>query len=176
MRLLGKVSRVFKKKSPEQNIIAEAEKVGSMKESLDALSWNRVAEIAKELQNEVSDEDRQEYGRELLAISQANTSLLGKLGISAASLSGQHMPSGIEMLQEDIVVEPFDPEEPTDVQIFRVSETDQTSTGEAVSAGKETTSTPENTDIFEVAIDESIKDKLKNSVSKQKIFSKKKKS
>ncbi|MCL2826477.1 MAG: hypothetical protein FWD72_03640 [Eggerthellaceae bacterium] len=69
-----------------------------MKESLDALSWDRVLTIGKMLQIENSPEERYNLARELVAISQANTSLMGKLGVSTGSLSGVLMPSGIEML------------------------------------------------------------------------------
>jgi len=71
-----------------------------MKESLDALSWERVAAIGKILQDEASPAQRFELASELVAISQANTSLLGKLGVSTDSLSGVLMPSGIEMLYD----------------------------------------------------------------------------
>jgi hypothetical protein len=123
---------VFKKKSPEQQIIVEAEKVASTKESLDALSWNRVAEIAKDLQENISDDEREEYGRELLAISQANTSLIGKLGISNNSFSGQVMPSGIEVLRDSSSpTESFDPEEPQVFGEVSKSELDEISPGDA---------------------------------------------
>lgn len=125
---------MFKKKSPEQQIIVEAEKVSSMKESLDALSWDRVAEIAKEMQGSVSDEERSEYSRELLAIAQANTSLLGKLGLSGNSLSGQFMPSGIEMLQKDVSIESFEPEEPEIFAKPDESSLEEVSSGEAKQA------------------------------------------
>jgi len=88
---------VFRKK-PEQTIIVEADKIASMKESLDALSWERVAQIGRMLQDGVSHKELDELSRELVAIAQANNSLLGKLGVSNESLSGVLMPSGIEML------------------------------------------------------------------------------
>lgn len=87
------------KKSPEQQIVIEADKVASMKESLDALSWDRVIEISKQLQNNPTEDERYELARELMAIANANTTLLGKLGIATTSFSGKMMPSGVEMLQ-----------------------------------------------------------------------------
>lgn len=91
------------KKTAEQRIVVEADKVASLKESLDARSWNRVAEISKQLQNNPSDDERFNLARELLAISQANISLLGKLGISTTQLSGKLMGSGVESLQNEVL-------------------------------------------------------------------------
>ncbi|MDR0513976.1 MAG: hypothetical protein LBG81_02270 [Coriobacteriaceae bacterium] len=81
------------KKSAEQHIIVEADKLASRKESFDALSWGRVAQIAKRLQGASREKDREALANELLAISQANTSLLGKLGMGAAVQHDQYEPS-----------------------------------------------------------------------------------
>ncbi|MCL1797520.1 MAG: hypothetical protein FWG24_04330 [Eggerthellaceae bacterium] len=86
------------RKTPEQAIVVEADKIASMKESLDALSWERVSKIGKVMQGEVPQDEYDELARELVTIAQANTSLLGKLGVNNDALSGVFMPSGVEML------------------------------------------------------------------------------
>jgi len=90
------------RKTPEQTIVVEADRIASMKERLDALSWDRVAKIGKILQAGASEEERETLARELVTISQTNTSLLDKLGVTPETLSGVVMPSGIEMLNEDV--------------------------------------------------------------------------
>ncbi len=84
------------KKTAEQQIVSEVDKISSMKDSLDALSWNRVIEISKALQGNPSEGARKDLARELIAIAQANISLNAKLGISENTLSGKTMASGIE--------------------------------------------------------------------------------
>lgn len=86
------------RKTPEQQIVAEADKIASMKESLDALSWSRVADISKTLQENPSEKERYELARELTSIAQANTSLIHKLGFTNTTFTGQLMASGIESL------------------------------------------------------------------------------
>ena len=96
---------MFGKKTKEEEIIIEADKIASSKENFDALSWNRVSEIATAFLNDIDPDTMHELARELLAISHANTDLLGKLGISEGSFSGKVMPSGIEMFEKGIAID-----------------------------------------------------------------------
>lgn len=97
---------MFGRKTAEEEVIVRADRIASLKENFDALSWNRVSEIAEELRKEVSIDEKLEFARELTAISRANTDLFEKLGISANEFSGKMMPSGIEMLEEGIAIDP----------------------------------------------------------------------
>ena len=89
------------RKSAEQMIMREADKVVSMKEDIDAMSWSRVIEIAKLLQADHTDEQRQEWARELLSIARTNSWVLDKFGVSAEDMTGRVIPSGIEIQQND---------------------------------------------------------------------------
>jgi len=86
------------RKTPEQAIMGEAGKIASMKDSLDALSWERIATIGKMMQMPMSAEEHAGLARELVSIAQTNTSLLDKLGLSPDAMSGVMMPSGIEKM------------------------------------------------------------------------------
>lgn len=101
---------MFGKKTIEEEIIIEADKIASLKENFDAMSWNRVSEIATAFQKDVDPDTKQELVRELMAISHANTDLLGKLGISESAFSGKVMPSGIEMFEEGIALDAEQPQ------------------------------------------------------------------
>lgn len=59
----------------------EVDKVVSMKEDVDAMSWGRVLEIGRQLQTEPSDGDRVALGRELVGIAQSNVLMRARLGI-----------------------------------------------------------------------------------------------
>lgn len=93
------------KKSKEKTIVTEADRLASKKEELDALSWERVAEIAKHLQEGTSEDEIKELSRELLSIARANTSLLEKFGVTSDSLTGKIMPSGIELVEKEPAAE-----------------------------------------------------------------------
>lgn len=67
--------------SDEKRIMREVDKVVSMKEDVDAMSWGRVLEIGRQLQTESSDEDRAVLGRELIGIAQSNVLMRARLGI-----------------------------------------------------------------------------------------------
>lgn len=79
----------------------EADKVVSMKEDIDAMSWSRVGEIAKLLQVDHTEEQRLEWARELLSIARTNSWVLDKFGVSAENMTGRVIPSGIEVQQGD---------------------------------------------------------------------------
>lgn len=79
----------------------EADRIVSMKEDVDAMSWGRVTEIAKLLQADHTEEQRLEWARELLSIARTNSWVLDKFGVAAESMTGQVIPSGIEIQQDD---------------------------------------------------------------------------
>ena len=86
------------KKTAEMRVVREADKIVSMKENVDALSWGRVLEIGKQLPAVETDEERNELSRELIAIAQANVSLSLRLGIDPAPSEGRVMASGVEIV------------------------------------------------------------------------------
>ena len=81
----------------EKRIAREADKVASLKEDLDALSWGRVLDIGKLLQTKGPEEA--DLGAELVSIAQANLSLATRLGIDPAPPEGRVMASGIEIVE-----------------------------------------------------------------------------
>ena len=96
--------------SAEKRIAREADKVASMKEDLDALSWKRVLEIGRRLQSEKTESIAQ-MGSELVGIAQSNISLAGRLGIGRESFEGRFMPSGMEVLEGGLVEAALDEHE-----------------------------------------------------------------
>lgn len=89
------------RKSAEQQIMREADRLVSMKEDIDAMSWSRVTEIAKLLQEEHAEAQRQEWARELLSIARTNSWVLDKFGVAAEDMTGQMISSGIEKQEND---------------------------------------------------------------------------
>ena len=69
----------------EKRIVREADKIISLKEDVDALSWGRVLEIGKRLQDLESEGEAGDLAREVVTIAQSNLSLEVKLGIVAVS-------------------------------------------------------------------------------------------
>lgn len=85
--------------STEKKVAREVDRIVSMKEDVDALSWGRVLEIGKLLRGPADDESRAEYARELVTIAQANLSLANRLGIDSTAPPGRVMPSGIGVVE-----------------------------------------------------------------------------
>lgn len=83
----------------EKKVAREADRIVSLKEDVDALSWNRVLEIGKQLREQAADDAQIEYARELVAIAQSNISLANRLGIDPAPSSNRIMPSGMEVVE-----------------------------------------------------------------------------
>lgn len=77
----------------------EADRIVSLKENMDALSWGRVLEIGRQLQSEVSDEVRAELARELTGIAQSNISLTARLGMDPRPPAEHLMASGVEVVE-----------------------------------------------------------------------------
>lgn len=86
-------------KSTEKRVAREADKIVSLKEDMDAISWTRVLEIGKLLQEGVAEADRVALARELVSIAQSNRSLYTRLGIEPAPVPARVMASGIEVLE-----------------------------------------------------------------------------
>lgn len=86
-------------KSTEKRVAREADKIVSLKEDMDAISWTRVLEIGKLLQEGVEEADRVALARELVSIAQSNRSLYTRLGIEPAPAPARVMASGIEVLE-----------------------------------------------------------------------------
>ena len=86
----------------KNHIVREAERIATRKENFDALSWNRVEEIGRALQDCEDQEIVSALGQELMSISQTNQSLARKLGMGADSQSRGQMSSGMEMYGDDL--------------------------------------------------------------------------
>lgn len=86
-------------KSTEKRVAREADKIVSLKEDMDALSWTRVLEIGKLLQEGIEEADRVELAHELVSIAQSNRSLYTRLGIDPTPTPAHVMASGIEVLE-----------------------------------------------------------------------------
>lgn len=85
--------------STEKRVAREADKIVSLKEDMDAVSWARVLEIGKLLQKGVEEDDRAALAGELVSIAQLNRSLYARLGVDSSSTPSRVMASGIEVLE-----------------------------------------------------------------------------
>lgn len=85
--------------STEKKVAREVDRIVSMKEDVDALSWGRVLEIGKLLREPVDGGTVAEYARELVTIAQSNLSLAARLGMDAAMPTGPVLPSGMEVVE-----------------------------------------------------------------------------
>lgn len=104
--------------STEKRVMREADRIVSMKDDMDALSWGRVMEIGKLLQVQTTVDVQQGYARELVTIARANLSLASRLGIDSSSSSGQVMASGMKIIEGGLAEaavseQSTDEEEPT---------------------------------------------------------------
>lgn len=82
----------------EKRAMREANKIVSLKEDMDVVSWERVLEIGKLLQEEDGRERCAALGSELVEVAHSNLSLYSRFGIEPAP-SAHVMPSGIEVLE-----------------------------------------------------------------------------
>ena len=112
----------------QKRIMKEADRIVSLKEDIDMLSWDRVLEIGKRLAAPLSDDERKQISDELIGIAQSNIGLSFRLGITTLPSQGSVMASGMEViaggLAETALVadgkrelpmddsEDFEPEEP----------------------------------------------------------------
>lgn len=83
----------------EKRIAREADKVTSLKEDLDALSWGRVMDIGRQLQIGQDAQTIASLGAELAAIAQTNISLALRLGIDPEPPESRMMASGMEVFE-----------------------------------------------------------------------------
>lgn len=68
-------------KSAQKRIIRDIDKIVSLKEDLDALSWGRVHEIGRALLSDIDQKEQKALGAELMKIAQANTSMYSRMGV-----------------------------------------------------------------------------------------------
>ena len=85
--------------STAKRVAREAEKIVSLKEDMDAVSWTRVLEIGNQLQEGVDEAERVSLARELVSIAQSNRSLYTRLGLDPEPSSSRVMASGIEVME-----------------------------------------------------------------------------
>lgn len=83
----------------ERRIAREADKIISLKEDVDALSWGRVLEIGRRLQALMPEGEGGELAREVVGIAQANLSLEAKLGIEPVPSNAGTMASGVKVIE-----------------------------------------------------------------------------
>ena len=76
-----------------KQMIREADKIVSSKQDMDSLSWGRVQEIAKELQDSQSAEAARELGRELAVIAQINLSMFSRMGVVPQTMWASNQPA-----------------------------------------------------------------------------------
>ena len=85
--------------STAKRVAREAEKIVSLKEDMDTVSWTRVLEIGNQLQENVDEAERVSLARELVSIAQSNRSLYTRLGLDPEPSSSRVMASGIEVME-----------------------------------------------------------------------------
>ena len=85
--------------STSKRVAREAEKIVSIKEDMDAVSWTRVLEIGNQLQEGVDEAERVSLACELVSIAQSNRSLYTRLGLDPEPSSSRVMASGIEVME-----------------------------------------------------------------------------
>ena len=85
--------------STAKRVAREAEKIVSLKEDMDAVSWTRVLEIGNQLQEGVDEAERVSLACELVSIAQSNRSLYTRLGLDPEPSSSRVMASGIEVME-----------------------------------------------------------------------------
>lgn len=82
----------------EKRAMREANRIVSLKEDMDVVSWERVLEIGQLLQEEGGREKCAALGSELVDVAHSNLSLYSRFGIDPAP-SAHVMSSGIEVLE-----------------------------------------------------------------------------
>ena len=90
----------------ERRIAREADKIISLKEDVDALSWGRVLEIGRRLQALMPEGEGGELAREVVGIAQANLSLEAKLGIEPGLSGAGAMASGMRAAEGGCAASP----------------------------------------------------------------------
>lgn len=76
-----------------KQMIREADKIVSLKQDMDSLSWGRVQEIAKDLQDDPSSDAVEELGRELAVIAQINLSMFSRMGVVPQTMWASNQPA-----------------------------------------------------------------------------------
>ncbi|MEY8562029.1 hypothetical protein AALA21_03075 [Eggerthellaceae bacterium 3-80] len=86
-------------KSAQKRIIRDIDKIVSLKEDLDALSWGRVHEIGRALSSKTDQAEQEALGTELMKIAQANMSMYSRMGVMP--LTEQALERVVEHVAED---------------------------------------------------------------------------
>lgn len=79
----------------ERRIARAADKVIALKEDIDSLSWGRVFDIGKRLQELGLGEEATDLAHELIGIARSNISLEAKLGIAPSASGKETLASGM---------------------------------------------------------------------------------
>lgn len=87
-----------------KQMIREADKIVSLKQDMDSLSWGRVREIAKELQGGPSAELAEELGHELAVIAQINLSMFSRMGVVPQTMWASDQPAPVAANAVGVVV------------------------------------------------------------------------
>ena len=85
----------------EKRIARNTEKIISLKEETEAMSWNRVVEIAQRLCQLDISEEVTDMAQELMGIAHSNTSLEAHLGFTPPRLNEQTTASGMRLIDDD---------------------------------------------------------------------------
>ena len=83
----------------ERRIARDADRIVALKEDLDALSWGRVLEIGRRLQELALGEEVGGLAQELAGIARSNISLEAKLGIEPNRTGSKTLASGVRVIE-----------------------------------------------------------------------------
>ncbi len=83
----------------ERRIARDADRIVALKEEMDALSWGRVLEIGRRLQELALGEEAEGLAQELVGIALSNISLETKLGIEPKRAGLKTLASGMQVIE-----------------------------------------------------------------------------
>lgn len=83
----------------ERRIARDADRIVALKEEMDALSWGRVLEIGRRLQELALGEEAEGLAQELVGIALSNISLEAKLGIEPKRAGLKTLASGMQVIE-----------------------------------------------------------------------------
>ena len=83
----------------ERRIARDADRIVALKEEMDALSWGRVLEIGRRLQELALGEEAEGLAQELVGVALSNISLEAKLGIEPKRAGLKTLASGMQVIE-----------------------------------------------------------------------------
>lgn len=83
----------------ERRIARDADRIVALKEEMDALSWGRVMEIGRRLQELALGEEVEGLAQELVGVALSNISLEAKLGIEPKRAGLKTLASGMQVIE-----------------------------------------------------------------------------